>query len=329
MAVCLVTGGAGFLGSHLVEALVGERHVVRVLDNFSTGKLENLASVMDAIELYPGDYFDGGFLNKAVRGVEWLFHLADGVGEGGGNRAVNGMLRILFAAHEWRVRRVLFASSVRVYGNAAATVSETDLAQPGCGYGQAKLGSEQACVTYTRISGVETVRLRYFNLFGPRQHPASPYSGVVRDALTALLAGRAPVLEGDEQTLQDLLYVQDAVHATLLAARAARVAGKVYNIGRGCPTSSAEVVAALNELLGSNRKAIYTGRPGVAHVATVADIRRAEMELGFCAATDLCAGLSRCLQANPAFRAARRNAALDASRTGRRRRVRSANRDAQ
>jgi UDP-glucose 4-epimerase len=297
MAVCLVTGGAGFLGSHLVDALVADRHVVRVVDNFTTGRMENLAGVLDAIELYAGDCFETAFLGKVVRGVEWLFHLADGNDQT--IPAGSETLRILSAAVEGRVRRVVFASSMHVYGRAGQRpVCEEDLTRPVCPYGQAKLSSEQACAFYTRASGLETVRLRYFNLFGPRQASADRSAGVVRDTLSAMRAGRTPVFAGDEQCAHDLLYVQDAVHATLLAARSPRIAGKVYNIGRGQATTWRELVDSVNELLGSGIEPIFLGQalPGGPH--PLANVRRAEVELGFCAATDLRRGLYRCLEAH-------------------------------
>ncbi len=294
MAVCLVTGGAGFLGSHLAEALVADRHVVRVLDNFSTGKLENLAGVMDAIELYPGNYLDSLFLGKVLRGVEWLFHFAGGSppGEGGGD-----LLHLLAAAVEARVRRVLFASSMQVYGGAAPQpASETDLTEPISPWGRDKLTGEHACARCTQLSGLETVRLRFFHVFGPRQPPDGPFAVVVRDALSAMLEGQSPHLGGEAHGTQDLLYVEDAVHATLLAARSPRVAGKAYNIARGQPTTSREVVDTLNDLLGTHLLPVYTGRPTAADLQALASVRRAEVDLGFCAATGLRRGLGCCLQ---------------------------------
>jgi UDP-glucose 4-epimerase len=306
MAVCLVIGGAGFLGSHLVEALVADRHVARVADNFTTGKLQHLAGVMSAVELYPGDCLDQAFLSRVMRGVELVFHLGASPGPGdpdcpphapGGGDA-GATSRVLSAALQARVRRVLFASSGRVHGgHAPRPVEESQTAEPGSPYGRAKLSGERACAVWTRTTGLETVCLRYFNVFGPRQPENSPYAAVVHTSITAMLAGRSPILPGEAGSEQDLIYVEDAVHATLLAARSARVAGKVYNIARGQPTSSWEVVATLNDLLGTNIEAVYTGPPGRGALNTLANVRRAEVELGFCAATDLRRGLSRCLHA--------------------------------
>lgn len=292
MAVCLVTGGAGFLGSHLVEALLADHHVVRVLDNFTTGSLHHLARVMHAVELYPGDCGEPAFLANAIRGAELVFHMSDEGLRGGTGR-------LLYTAAKSGVRRLLFASSMRVQGGPAhSPIAETDPAEPDTPHGRAKLAGENTCLLCARASGLETVCLRYFNVFGPRQPAASPYAAVVRDALTAMRAGRIPSLGGEGRSRHDLIYISDAVHATLLAARAPRVAGRVYNIAAGRPITSLEVVETLNELLGTSVEAVYTGSAPCA-LNNVADVRRAEVELGFCAAVDLRQGLRRCLEGEP------------------------------
>jgi nucleoside-diphosphate-sugar epimerase len=296
MSVCLVTGGAGFLGSHLVEALVANDHVVRVVDNFTTGNAENLSEVMDDIDLHSGDCGNSGFLSKIMRGAELVFHLACGnYPEYGGD--ANTTLRVLAAARAERVRRVVFASCALVYGSGLqGPVDETAPLEPDTPLGRAKGNGEQACALYASQSGLETVRLRYFNVFGPRQSPTSPYATLVREVLGASLAGRSPALTIDEHLEQDLIYVDDAVHATLLAARAARVSGKVYNIARGQPTSCREIIDTVNDLLGTRIEPVSNGTHSARCLSTEANIRRAEVELGFCAATDLRRGLSRCLQ---------------------------------
>ncbi len=302
MSVCLVTGGAGFLGSHLVEALVANEHVVRVVDNFTTGKPENLSTVMDAIELYPGDCGNATFLSKVMRGAEMVFHLGCGNNAQDGGDA-NATLRMLSAALAARVRRFLFASCVRVYGDGPRQpVDENDLLEPGSSFGRAKRSGEQACALYAGKSSLETVRLRYFNIFGPRQSPTGPYAGLIHEILEAILAGRSPVMAHDEPFEQDLIYVEDAVHATLLAAQAPRVSGKVYNIARGHLTSCREIIDAVNDLLGTRIEPLLNGRCSNQHLSTWANVRRAEVELGFCAATDLRRGLSRCLEARSPLR---------------------------
>ncbi len=296
MSVCLVTGGAGFLGSHLVEALVANDHVVRVVDNFITGTPENLSTVMDAVELYPGDCGNAGFLSKVMRGVEIVFHLGCGIDAQDGGDA-NTTLRILSAALTARVRRLLFASCVRVYGDdPRRRVDENDPLEPACLFGRAKRSAEQACVVYAGKSGLETVRLRYFNVFGPRQSAASPYASLIHLVVEPILMGHAPVLTHEQPLEQDLIYVEDAVHATLLAAQAPRVSGKVYNIARGHLTSHGEIIAALNDLLGTRIEPVYNGKTSSGNLNTSANVHRAEVELGFCAATDLRRGLSRCLE---------------------------------
>jgi UDP-glucose 4-epimerase len=297
MSVCLVTGGAGFLGSHLVEALAAEDHAVRVVDNFTTGKPENLGRVMDAVELYPGDCADRPFLTRVMRGVEVVFHFGCGnEPHDAGEAAVTR--RVLEAAESLHVRRLVFASCARVYpGRPGLAVEETTAPLPSSPFARAKLSGEEACCFATRVHGLETVRLRYFNVFGPRQPPDSPYAQMLRSALQAMHFGRPPVFEGDQHLEQDLIYVDDAVHAALLAARCPRVSGGVYNIARGQSTACGEVVAVLNGLLGTQVAPSFTDRARASSLNNRAVTRRAEAELGFCAATDLRTGLSRCLQA--------------------------------
>jgi UDP-glucose 4-epimerase len=308
MTVCLVTGGAGFLGSHLVEALVAAHHAVRVVDNFTTGRLGHLAGVMDAIELFPGDCSDQSFLYKTMRGVELVFHLgcatspetARSLPSLRSRSDASVTLRVLTAAVQARVRRVLFASSMHVYGGAGdRPVDEADLAEPVSAYGRAKLSGELACSVCTKVSGLETVALRYFNLFGPRQPANGRYAAALIDALRAVTTGRPAVLPAEPDSVHDLIYVGDAVHATLLAATASRVAGKVYNIARGQPTTTREIVDALNDLLGTKIEPVYAGRAGRGASNNLAGVSRAEIDLGFCAATDLRQGLSRCLHHGP------------------------------
>lgn len=305
MAVCLVTGGAGFIGSHLVEALVGRDHAVRVLDNLTTGQLTNLAKVMDAVEVYAGDLADLALVRRVMRGVEVVFHLACSAGALPPEEApaadhghAVGTLHVLHAANEARARRVLYASSLWVYGGAAAgPVGEGVALDPQAYAGRVKLSGEEACRAATRLSGLETVRLRFFHVYGPRQRPGCPYGSPVARALEALAAGAAPRLEGDGTAERDLIYVEDAVHAALLAAEAPRVAGKVYNIGRGHATADRDVVARLAGLVGAGgAEATWVGgRCGGA--GPIADVRRAEVELGFCASTDLERGLRGCAEA--------------------------------
>jgi UDP-glucose 4-epimerase len=295
MAVCLVIGGAGFLGSHLVEALVADQHTVRVVDNFTTGKIENLALVMDSIEFHPGDYGHPGFDFKVARGVELIFHFGEDA-DPTGQKDLLGTQQILSAAVQARVRRVVFASTAEVYGHLPERAAdESDCPEPVSACGRSRLASELNCALSSEKWGLETVRLRYFNVFGPRQAPGSPYASLIQAVLEAIPAGRAPCFDSDESFEQDLICVDDAVHAALLAARAPRVVGKVFNIARGQPTSWREPVDILNDLLGSRIQPVFTGRRSVHGLNNRANVRRAEVDLGFCAATDLRRTLGRCL----------------------------------
>jgi UDP-glucose 4-epimerase len=302
MAVCLVTGGAGFLGSHLVEALVRDNHIVRVLDNFTSGSLANLGAVIDDIEFHPGDFLNSAFLSRAMRGVELVFHFGGQTPLDGHSRQASGIARgvlhVLYAALEARVRRLLVASSMEVYGPFRhQPVEETDPTEPLSPHGRALLSGELACAICTKMSGLETVRLRYFNIFGPRQPADSPYAAGIRNAVHAMASGCPPEFDGDDRSKQDLIYVEDAVHATLLAARAPRVSGKVYNIARGQPIPLTEVADTINHILGTCIEPLFTGKRLRGSLDLIGNTRRAEVELGFCAATDLRRALIRYLEA--------------------------------
>jgi UDP-glucose 4-epimerase len=300
MAVCLVTGGAGFIGSHLVEALIARDHVVRVLDNLTTGQMTNLSQVMDVVELYPGDLADAALVRQVMRGVELVFHLACTAGNlpldeeapAQGNGSAVGTLHVLHAALEAHVRRVLYASSLWVYGHGNGHPALEEMAlDPQTYAGRVKLSGEEACRVATRLSGLETVRLRFFHVFGPRQRSRGPYADAVSRCLQAMQAGQPVVLAGDGNARRDLIYVEDAVHATLLAAEAPRVAGKVYNVARGRATTDLEVLQSLNRILGQQVEAGFTGVPPLLEAGPIADVRRAEIDLGFCASTDVERGL--------------------------------------
>jgi UDP-glucose 4-epimerase len=302
MAVCLVTGGAGFIGSHLVEGLLADGHVVRVIDNLSTGSPENLAKVRSSIELIAADLGDAASLETAMQGVELVFHqaalgsilqsLRDPLAIH--HTCATATLQVLVAAHAAGVRRVIYAASAGAYGNSdRLPLRETDRPHPLSPYAAAKLAGEQYCETLTQLWGLETVRLRYFNVFGPRQSTRGDYHAVIPHFLQSLLEGRSPVIYGDGLQSRDFTYVDDVVQANLLAARARRVAGKVYNIGFGRPTTLLELLAQANELLGTNIKPILTPPlPGDARHSQ-ADISLAQADLGYCPFTDLKQGLKR------------------------------------
>jgi UDP-glucose 4-epimerase len=304
MAECLVTGGAGFIGSHLVEALVERGHAVRVLDNFSTGSAENLAGVRGRIELIEADLTDLDAVRAAARDVELVFHqgalasvprsVADPLATH--QACATGTLHVLMAAREARVRRVVYAASSSAYGaSERLPKSETDPTLPLSPYAVAKLAGEQYCASFSTVYGLETVRLRYFNVYGPRQPPDSPYAAVIPLFLRAMLAGKSPILHGDGLQSRDFTFVEDTVQANLLAAAAPKVSGNVYNIACGRRTSLLDLVARINGLLGTVIKPVHDApRPGdVRH--SQADIARARNDLGFSPRFDVDQGLRRCL----------------------------------
>jgi UDP-glucose 4-epimerase len=311
MAECLVTGGAGFIGSHLVEALVARGHAVRVLDNFSTGFWENLAAVRDEIELIEADLTDPEAVRAAARGVELVFHqgalasVPRSVADPAATHQVcaTGTLHVLLAARDAGVRRVVYAASSSAYGNAARLPRrESDPVEPLSPYAAAKLAGEHYCAAFHLVYGLETVRLRYFNVFGPRQPPDSPYAAVIPLFLRAALRGQRPVVHGDGLQSRDFTYVEDVVRANLLAADAPGVAGRVYNIACGRRTTLLDLVARIGALLGTEIRPVHAAaRPGdVRH--SQADITLARDELGYQPAFDVDEGLRRCL---PYYRARR------------------------
>jgi UDP-glucose 4-epimerase len=304
MAICLVTGGAGFIGSNLVEALVARGHAVRVLDNFSTGDPANLERVRERVRVIDGDITDRATVRAAVQGVEVVFHqaalasvprsVADPMATH--QACVNGTLHVLLAAKECGVRRVVYAASSSAYGNSARLPKcEADPTAPLSPYAVAKLAGEQYCAAFSEVYGLETVRLRYFNVFGPRQSPDSPYAAVIPRFIEAMTAGRSPVIHGDGEQSRDFTFVADVVQANLRAAEAPGVRGKVYNIACGRRISLVQLVAHLNALLGTNIKPAHTAsRAGdVRH--SQAGIERARAELGYEPTIDIVTGLRRCL----------------------------------
>jgi UDP-glucose 4-epimerase len=302
MAVCLVTGGAGFIGSHLTEALVENRHEVRVLDNLSTGALENLDKVLSKVRVITADITDPTALNEAIQGVDLLFHHVD-FGSVQGSitdplsahyACATATLQVLLAAREVGVKRVIYAASANAYGNPERLpIRETDRLHPLSPYAVAKLTGEQYCETMTQLCGLETVRLRYFNVYGPRQLATRESHSVIPRFVENLRAGRSPVIYGDGLQTRDFTYVEDVVQANLLASKASRVAGKVYNIGFGAQTTLLELVSHLNAILGTNLKPIHTApRPGEARHRQ-ANTSLAQADLGYCPCFDIKEGLQR------------------------------------
>ena len=250
--LALVTGGAGFIGSHIVDRLLADGYRVRVLDNFSTGKRENLPE-SDDLEIMTGDVGSFDDVHKAMKDVELVFHEAaiasvpKTIDDPLGSQQTNyhGTLNVLEAARQQGARRVVFASSAAVYGDLPELPKREDMPlKPLSPYAVDKLASEYACQMYTHLHGLETVCLRYFNVYGPRQDPGSPYSGVISIFADRLKKGEQAVIYGDGEQTRDFVFVSDVVEANIKAATVDKAAGRVINIATGR-------VVTLNELLKS------------------------------------------------------------------------------
>lgn len=302
MRTFLVTGGAGFIGSHLAEALAARGDKVRVLDNLSTGFLSNLAPIRDRVEFIEADLVDAEAVRRAVEGVDCVFHEAAlasvprSVEQPLDTNAacVTGTVALLDAARRAGVRRVVYAGSSSMYGDEpTSSKRETDLPAPISPYGAAKLAAEYYCRAFTATYGFETVTLRYFNVFGPRQDPNSQYSAVIPQFITAILAGRRPSVFGDGLQSRDFTFVGNVVHANLLAADAPGVAGRVMNVANGRSQNLLELLAAINRLLGTKVEPIHAP-PRVGDVReSMADITLARRLLNYEPQVDFEEGLRR------------------------------------
>ncbi len=297
----LVTGGGGFIGSHVVDALVDAGHDVRVLDDFYTGVREN---VHPGAELYEGSVADDGLVRRAVAGCETVFHQA-------AHKAVlrsveqplptdlantHGTLTLLQAAVDAGVRRVVYASSSSVYGGAAELPTREDHPTlPRSPYAVTKLAGEHYCRVYTELFGLETVSLRYFNVYGPRQRPDAAYAAVIPRFIAALLRGERPHVDGDGRQSRDFTYVSDVVTANLAAAAgpAERCAGRVYNVAGGVETDLLDILAALGGVLGVGPEPEFgPARQGDVRRSR-GDASAAANDLGFRCAVSIDEGLAR------------------------------------
>jgi nucleoside-diphosphate-sugar epimerase len=297
----LITGGAGFIGSNIAHALVGRGEPVRILDDFSTGRPGNLAGIEDRIEVVRGDLRDPGAVERAVRGVEIILHQAAlnsnprSVKEPGPTNEVNvgGTVLLLEAARKARVRRLVYASSSSVYGELSPVLPKTeDLPLlPKAPYGVSKLAAELYCRVFAQVYGLETVSLRYFNVFGPRQLPDSEYAAVIPRFLRRMLAGQRPVIFGDGEQSRDFTPVANVVAANLCAAEATQGIGEVFNVACGQASTLNELVTWLNDALGTALAPIHEA-PRQADIRhSYASIRRAEDLLGYRPQTDVRDGL--------------------------------------
>lgn len=300
--MCLVTGGAGFIGSHLVDALLARGERVRVFDNFSSGKRANIAHALDRIELVEGDLRDADAVARAVDGVELIFHQAAvasvprSIADPATTMAANvtGTLNLLLAARDAGARRVVFASSSSVYGNTPTLPKvESMKPEPLSPYAISKLSGEQLCGVFASVYGLETVALRYFNVFGPRQDPESQYAAVIPRFLAALRSGNQPVIYGDGEQSRDFTSIENVVAANLRAASSPAAAGRVFNIASGRAISVNAMLAALARLVGVEASPRHEP-PRAGDVRdSLADIGAARAALGYEPHVSFVEGLER------------------------------------
>jgi UDP-glucose 4-epimerase len=296
----LVTGGAGFIGSHVVETLLHRGRRVRVFDNFSTGRRENLTGMLDDVELVEGDLRSYERAHTAVRGVRHVIHLAAlpsvprSVQDPLTTNEVNvtGSLNVLLAARDADVERVVLASSSSVYGaNAESPKRETLVPQPISPYGVSKLAAEQYAMAFHDVYKLQTVALRYFNVFGPRQDPTSQYSGVVPLFIRCAMDGRRPVIYGDGLQTRDFTYVANVVDATLSATTAPGAAGGVMNIGCGDPHALLELISAIEDACGRSLEPESAPERAGDVKHSCADISRAAQLLSYRPKVDFAEGV--------------------------------------
>jgi UDP-glucose 4-epimerase len=302
----LVTGGAGFIGSHLVTTLVERGDSVRVLDNLSTGRASNLAGVRSQIEFIEGDLTNRGDVERAVEGVEVVFHQAALASVPRSVAApletnaacVTGTVNLLDASRGSGVRRVVYAGSSSVYGDrtAAAAKHETDLPAPVSPYAAAKAAGELYCQAFNATYGLETVTVRYFNVFGPRQDPHSEYSAVIPKFVTRMLSGERPIVFGDGRQSRDFTFVANVVEGNLLAAEAPDAAGLTINVACGEQLNLLDLIAVINRVLGTNLAPIMEP-PRAGDVRdSLADISLARELLDYEPVVDFDEGLRRSIE---------------------------------
>jgi nucleoside-diphosphate-sugar epimerase len=305
MSNYLVTGGAGFIGSNIVDALVKQGESVRVLDNCATGRLSNLKAIIDQIELVQGDIRDLALVREAVKDIDYIFHqaalpsVARSVDDPITTNEINitGTLNIFVAARDEKVKRVVYASSSSVYGDSNVLPKREDMpADPLSPYAVSKYTGEQYCKVFYSIYGLETVILRYFNVFGQRQNPNSQYSAAIPIFIKAFLDGKSPTIYGDGEQSRDFTFVENVVSANLLACHADGIAGEVFNIAYGKHISLNDLILTIKNLLNSSVKPVYEqARKGdVQH--SLADISKAQRLLGYKPKVDLEEGLRRTIE---------------------------------
>ena len=301
--IALVTGGAGFIGSHIASELTQDGARVRVLDDLSTGHRENIDEIGGDVDFIQGSVADEALLNKVLENVELVFHEAAIPSVPRSVEAprqthiasVDGTFSLLVAARDRGVRRVVYAASSSAYGDQPTLPKSEEMRpDPLSPYAVAKLVGEYYCRAFTRVYGLETVSLRYFNVFGPRQDPGSQYSGVVSRFISVLLSNERPVIYGDGEQSRDFTYIDNVVFANLSAASAKEASGKVINVANGQRITLNQLLAELKELMGKQDVTAEYLEPRVGDVRhSLADITMARELLGYESKVDLREGLQR------------------------------------
>jgi nucleoside-diphosphate-sugar epimerase len=292
MALYLITGAAGFIGSSLARGVLAQGDQVRGIDNLSTGNRANLAEIADRVDFREADLLDMDAVHAACVGVDYIFHEAaipsvpkSVIDPLGSNRAnVDATVNVLVAAKDARVKRVVYAASSSAYGDTPTLPKREDMSpNPISPYAVAKLASEYYMTSFYRCYGLETVCLRYFNIFGPRQDPSSPYSGVLAKFITQMLQGETPTILGDGKQSRDFTYIDNAVNANLLASKApaAEVAGQVFNVATGRRVDLNETFTTLKQIIGFKGEAKYGPERAGDVKHSLADMTRAEKHLGY------------------------------------------------
>lgn len=307
MSTYLVTGAAGFIGSSLVRAVLARGDKVRGIDNLSTGKLENLAAIREQIDFRQADLLDLNAVREACNGVDYIFHEAaipsvprSVANPLESNRAnIDATVNLLVAARDARVRRVVYAASSSAYGDTPTLPKREDMSpSPISPYAVAKLTGELYMTSFWRCYGLETVSLRYFNIFGPRQDPTSPYSGVLAKFITQMLHGEQPVILGDGQQSRDFTYIDNVVSANLLACKSstAEVAGRVFNIATGLRVDLNETFRILKGLTGYAGDVGYGPERAGDVRQSLADLSLARKHLGYEPVVNFDEGLRRTIE---------------------------------
>jgi len=298
----LVTGGAGFIGSNIVQSLVDQGGTVRVFDNLSTGKINNLTDVRSDMEFIKGDIRNLEEVQKAMPGIDYVFHQAalpsvprsieDPLSAHESN--ITGTLNILLAARDNQVKRVVYAGSSSAYGDTPTLPKHEDMnPAPLSPYALTKLAGEYYCRIFTEVFGLETITLRYFNVFGPRQNPESQYAAVIPKFIDSLLKNKAPTIYGDGEQTRDFTYVENVVSANLLATQVEQTLGEVVNVATNTRISLNHLYSTMQNILDKKIPPVYSEpRPGdVKH--SLADISRAEKLLGYKTLVELDKGLQK------------------------------------